>query len=67
MNGIDPEVLLGELEKGHTVITKVYSFFEKSLKEDVPKLGRKQSAAVFLSGIIDNYYTGLETAFLKIH
>ena len=66
MKGPDPEVLLGELEKGMEVLTGVYLFFEQSLMQDVPKLGRSRSAAVLLAGIIDNYYTGLETMFFRI-
>ena len=66
MKGTDPKVLLGELEKGMEVSAGTYLFFEQCLKEDVPKLGRNRSAAVLLAGIIDNYYTGLETMFFRI-
>lgn len=66
MKGTDPKVLLGELEKGLEVHAGVYLFFEQCLKEDIPKLGRSRSAAVLLAGIIDNYYTGLETMFFRI-
>ena len=66
MKGTDPKVLLGELEKGMEVSAGTYLFFEQCLLEDVPKLGRNRSAAVLLAGIIDNYYTGLETMFFRI-
>ena len=66
MKGTNPVVLLGELEKGNKVLSEMYTFFEKSLVEDVPKLGRSRSAAVLLAGIIDNYYTGIETMFFRI-
>ncbi len=66
MNGTDPDVLLGELDKGMEALTGVHSFFERSLVEDLPKLGRSRSAAVLLAGIIDTYYTCLETMFFRI-
>ncbi len=66
MKGTNPKVLLGELEKGIKVLSEMYTFFEQSLVEDVPKLGRSRSAAVLLAGIIDNYYTGIETMFFRI-
>jgi Uri superfamily endonuclease len=44
----------------------MFLFFEESLLEDIPKLGRKRSGAVLVAGIIDNYYTGLETMFFRI-
>ena len=66
MKGTDPKVLQGELKKGLEVLTESYLFFEQCLREDVPKLGRNRSAAVLLAGIIDNYYTGLETMFFRI-
>jgi len=62
----DPKVLLGELENGLKVLSEMYDFFEQCLSEDVPKLGRNRSAAVLIAGIIDNYYTGLETMFFRI-
>lgn len=66
MNAADPEVLLGELDKGLDTLTGLQSFFEQSLAEDLPKLGRGRSAAVLLAGIIDTYYTCLETMFFRI-
>lgn len=66
MKGTNPEVLLGELGKGIKVLSEMYMFFEQSLREDVPKLGRSRSTAVLLAGIIDNYYTGIETMFFRI-
>ena len=66
MKGTDPNVLLGELKKGMEVSAGVYLFFEQCLREDVPKLGRSRSAAVLLAGIIEKYYTGLETMFFRI-
>ena len=66
MSGADPEVLLGELDKGLDALNGAHSFFEQSLAEDLPKLGRSRSAAVLLSGIIDTYYTCLETMFFRI-
>ena len=66
MKGTNPKVLLGELEKGMDVTDGIFLFFEQCLREDIPKLGRSRSAAVLLAGIIDNYYTGLETMFFRI-
>jgi Uri superfamily endonuclease len=66
MNAANAGVLLGELDKGLDTLTGLQSFFEQSLAEDLPKLGRGRSAAVLLAGIIDTYYTCLETMFFRI-
>lgn len=66
MNGTDPSVLLGELDKGLKELTGLHIFFEDTLAEDLPKLGRGRSAAVLIAGIIDTYYTCLETMFFRV-
>ena len=66
MNGSDPDVLLGELEKSLEVLGSLYGFFEQSLAEDVLKLGRSRGAAILVAGVIDSYYTCLETMFFRI-
>ncbi len=66
MNGTDPSVLLGELDKGLKELTGLHAFFEHTLAEDLPKLGRGRSGAVLIAGIIDTYYTCLETMFFRV-
>jgi len=66
MSAPDPLVLKSELEDNLAVLQGIYSFFKKALEEDVPKLGRNQSSAFIIAGIIENYYTCLETGLFRI-
>lgn len=62
----DPKVLKGELEKTREALDEIFAFFNRSLEKDIPLLGKSQSAAFLIAGIIENYYTCLETGFLRI-
>ncbi len=66
MSAPDPLVLKSELEDNLAVLQGIYAFFIKALEEDVPKLGRNQSAAFIIAGIIENYYTCLETGLFRV-
>ena len=39
---------------------------QQALDLDVPKLGRTNRSALIVAGLIDSYYTRLETGFLRI-
>ncbi len=68
MSGLNVEAkeLAGLIEKQVELSGKLMQAIEKAKSEDLPKLGRTANAAVMLAGLIENYYTCLETAYLKI-
>lgn len=68
MSGVNVESkgLAGLIQKQIELSGKLMEAIEKANVEDVPKLGRTANAAVMLAGLIENYYTCLETAYLKI-
>lgn len=51
-----------QLQLANTLLAAI----ERADKVDIPALGRTGNAAVMLAGLIENYYTCLETAYLKI-
>ena len=40
--------------------------FEKALTNEIPRLGRTAVSALIIAGLLENYYTCLETIFLRI-
>ena len=64
----DPMIaeLVGVLEKQIVLSRRIRSAIDEAVTHDLPLLGRTGNAAVLLAGLIENYYTCLETAFQKI-
>jgi hypothetical protein len=58
--------LVGIIEKQLTLLGRIRASIGDAVKRDIPLLGRTGNAAVLLAGLVDNYYTCLETAFQKI-
>ncbi|MGA2545359.1 MAG: hypothetical protein ABSF43_02335 [Rectinemataceae bacterium] len=58
--------LVGIIEKQLILIERIHSSLALAMEHDVPLLGRTGNAAVLVAGLIENYYTCLETAFQKI-
>jgi len=59
-------VLRQELRKALEVLEGVDRFYETFRAQDLPGLGRKQTSAVVVAQVLDNFYTCLETAFLRV-
>ncbi len=68
MSGLNVEVreLISLIEKQVQLANVLLAAIEKAEAQDVPKLGKTGNAAVMVAGLIENYYTCLETAYLKI-
>jgi hypothetical protein len=62
----DLVVLRHELHKALEVLEGIDRFYETFRSQDLPGLGRKQTSAVVVAQVLDNFYTCLETAFLRI-
>ncbi len=58
--------LIQEIQKNLTVLDQIYSFLQTVKKKELVLLGKTRSTALILAGILENYYTCLETTFLRI-
>ena len=60
------ESLISEVEKTKSLLEKIENHYAKFKENEFKKLGETQNSAIILSEIFVNYYTCLETLFLKI-
>ena len=58
--------LLAEIEKSRNVLFQLDEFLQAVKVNELRTLGKTQSTALIISGILENYYTCLETTFLRI-
>jgi len=57
--------LVGVIEKNLRTLNRLRSSLSSALANDVRILGRTANAALIVAGLLDNYYTCLETVFLR--
>jgi hypothetical protein len=58
--------LIGELDKTLDVLARQQAYHAEFVRTDLAQLGRKTSTAIVLAEIFADYYTCLETLFLRI-
>lgn len=58
--------LVGVLEKQLLFVDRLRVAVDAAITQDVPCIGKTSNAAVMIAGLIENYYTCLETAYQKI-
>jgi hypothetical protein len=58
--------LIGIIQKNSSQLEKMMVLMEKVYTDDLPKIGRTQSSALMIAGILENYYTCLETVLFRI-
>lgn len=59
-------VLKEEITKTLRIIEEVYAFYQRVHAHEIKLLGRTQSTALIIAQIIENFYTCIETLFLRI-
>ena len=58
---------LGALVLAHQKrLAVVHGSIEKALREEIVQLGKTPRSALIIAGLLENYYTCLETIFLRI-
>ncbi len=62
----EARLLASEIAKNRGILTGLSGELDEALRDDLPKLGRTQRAAIMVAGIIESYYTCTETVFLRI-
>lgn len=66
MNEAKIAELIAGIEKNERILDKLQGSLASALKHDVQVLGRTENAALIIAGLLENYYTCLETVFLRI-
>ena len=66
MNGPDSTDLISLIGKNLATLDRIAGSLEHAVEHDAPALGRSENAAVMVAGLIENYYTCLETIFLRV-
>lgn len=58
--------LLETIEKNIKKLKRIYTTWEEAYTIAVPLIGKNEKSAVMAAGFLENYYTCLETIFLRI-
>jgi len=58
--------LIGEIRKTAALLDKNFAYYHEFMRSDFALLGKKASMAMALSQVMVDYYTALETLFLRI-
>jgi hypothetical protein len=66
MSGRSSVELLGAIERQVSLLEGIFGAVEQAMEKDVTLIGRTANSAVMVAGLLDNYYTCLETAFVRI-
>jgi hypothetical protein len=59
-------LLLGQIHKAESVLARITREYDEFLKTDFRVLGRKNTSAIVVAEFLVDYYTCLETCFLRI-
>ena len=58
--------LIAVLEDRRHTLQQIYATTERALTQEVAQLGRTSVSALIVAGLLENYYTCLETIFVRI-
>jgi len=64
--GKNEYTLIGEIEKTILLLEEVQSFYHQVQQNELQELGKTRSTALIVAQILENYYTCLETLFVRI-
>jgi hypothetical protein len=58
--------LIGEIEKTVSLLEEVRSFYMEIQQNELQQLGKTRATALIVAQVLENYYTCLETLFLRV-
>ncbi len=58
--------LIGEIEKTVSLLEEVRSFYMGIQQNELQQLGKTRATALIIAQVLENYYTCLETLFLRV-
>lgn len=59
-------LLIGEINKSIAIIGQIEKFYQNFLRKEFSQLGKSNVTAMVMAQIIENYYTSVETAFIRV-
>ncbi len=59
-------LLIGRIEKSEAILKKITYQYDQFLETDFKMMGRKNTSAIVIAEFLVDYYTCLETLFLRI-
>jgi hypothetical protein len=62
----DLALLIAEINKNIAVLQRIRDFLDTTVQRELAASGKTPATALMMAGIIENYYTCLETLFLRI-
>ncbi len=62
----DLELLVAEIRKNLEVLGRIRDFIDTTEEKELAASGKTSATALMMAGIIENYYTCLETLFLRV-
>ena len=66
MSDVKTAELVSAIERAVLQLDRIHGQMASALAHDIPALGRTDNSALIVAGLLENYYTCLETAFLRI-
>jgi hypothetical protein len=66
MSAAIPAEAAGIMRKNRTILENIYKALENALTDEIRLLGKTPNSALIIAGLLENYYTCLETIFLRI-
>lgn len=58
--------LIGDIKKNRLMLSKIDSFYKEFTKDELVSLGKNKISGIVMSEIMVDFYTCLETLFIKI-
>jgi hypothetical protein len=62
----DLKLLIAEIRKNLEVLERIRAFIDSTESRELAVSGRTPATALMMAGIIENYYTCLETLFMRV-
>lgn len=62
----DLRELSGEIRRHLDVSAELIAALRRIIANDVPRIGRTTTTSLAIAGLIENYYTALETVLVRI-
>ena len=62
----DVRELVAEIRATCSTLERVHDDLQSALRDDIAALGRTGRSALIPAGLLDNYYTCLETSMLRV-
>jgi hypothetical protein len=66
MSGGDPRELLAHLLRTRSRLGGIRDQADRAVEQDLPKIGRNDNGALIVSGILERYYSCLETFMVRV-